>query len=120
MSVSQPFSCRIAVEEPGRVVVADLTGRLDPDAAEVLSERVEAEYQAGARRFVFDLGRLAYVGSAGLRVFAALASRVKADGVVCVCDATPAVQSVLDVTKLSVLLRVHPTRAEAIDAARTR
>ena len=120
MSDPQTFSCRIAVEEPGRVVVADLAGRLDPEAAEVFGEQVEAEYRAGGRRFVLDLGRLEYVGSTGLSVLAHLASRVKADGVVCVCDPTLAVRSVLDVTKLGTLLRVHTTRAEAIDAARAR
>ena len=120
MSDPQTFSCRIAVEEPGRVVVADLAGVLGLEEAEVFGEQVEAQYGAGGRRFVFDLSRLEYVGSTGLSVLAHLASRVKADGVVCVCNPTPAVRSVLDVTKLGTLLRVHATRAEAIDAARTR
>jgi anti-anti-sigma factor len=120
MSDPEPFSCPVAVEEPGRVVVVTPIGRIGPQESEVFRESVDAAYRAGGRRFVFDLGRLTYVGSTGLRVLAALASRVKADGVVCVCDPTPNVQSVLDVTKLAQLLHVYPTRSEALDAARTR
>ena len=120
MSDPQAFSCQVAVEEPGRVVVATLAGRLGPEEAETFRERVDAEHRDGGRRFVFDLGRLSYVGSAGLRVFALLASRVKGDGLVCVCDPTAPVQSVLDVTRLTQLLHVYRTRGEAIDAARAR
>ncbi|HVK15741.1 MAG TPA: STAS domain-containing protein [Fimbriiglobus sp.] len=120
MSDPQTFSCQFTVEEPGGVVVATLAGELGHEAAEPFGDRVDELHQAGHRRFVFDLGRLTYIGSMGLRVFALLASRVKADGAVCLCDPTANVQSALDVTKLARLLHVYPTRAEAIDAVRSR
>ena len=65
MSDPQAFSCQVAVEEPGRVVVATLAGRLGPEEAETFRERVDAEHRDGGRRFVFDLGRLSYVGMPG-------------------------------------------------------
>jgi anti-anti-sigma factor len=116
----EPFSCPVTIEEPGRVFVVTPIGRIGPEEAKVFQGVVDDAYQAGGRRFVFDLGRLTYIGSIGLRVLASVASRVKADGVVCLGDPTPNVQSVLDVTKLAQLLHVFPTRAEAIDAARSR
>ena len=86
MSGPQTFSCQFTVEEPGGVVVAALVGELDHEAAEPFGNQVDELHRAGHRRFVFDLGRLTYIGSMGLRVFALLASRVKADGAVCLCD----------------------------------
>jgi anti-anti-sigma factor len=120
--VSDPltFSCQFTVVQPGDVVVADLAGELVHESAEPFGDQVDVYYRAGHRRFVFDMSRLTYIGSMGLRALAALAARVKADGAVCLCDPTPPVQSVLDVTKVSRLLPVYPTRSDAVDAARAR
>jgi anti-anti-sigma factor len=120
MSDPLMFSCQFTVVEPGKVVVADLAGELIHESAEPFDDQVAAHIRAGHRRFVFDMSRLTYIGSMGLRTLAALAGRVKADGAVCLCEPTPPVQSVLDVSKLGPLLPVYPTRAEAVAAARAR
>jgi anti-sigma B factor antagonist len=120
VSVSSAFTCDVTTENPGPVSVLVLTGSLDPAAVPVLEAVIERELQAGRRRFVLDLGRLTYVGSLGLRALVRLHNQVKADGAVTAFDPTPNVQSVLDVTKVGQVLRVYPTRQDALDAARTR
>ena len=120
MSDPLTFSCQFTVVEPGEVVVADLAGELIHESAEPFDDQLAVYYRAGHRRFVFDMSRLTYIGSMGLRTLTALAGRLKADGALCLCDLTPPVQSVLDVSKLAPLLPVYPTRAEAVAAARTR
>ena len=72
------------------------------------------------RYFVFDLARLTYVGSIGLRVLVGLGNRVRADGYLAVCNVSAPIRTVFDLTKVSTLLRLFPTRADAVDAARSR
>src|SRR5690349_21072615 len=100
-----------------RVLVIALRGKLDPLAVEELTPKVEEEYRAGARRFVFDLTHLDYVGSLGLRLWVGLYSRVKGEGAVVFANPSGRLRSVLELTKVNHVLRLYPTRAEAIDAA---
>jgi anti-anti-sigma factor len=99
-----------------RVTVISLTGQLDPVATDELAPRIDEAVRAGARRFVFDLSGLVYVGSMGLQLFLSLHNRLRGEGAVALSGLTPPVLAVLDVTKLSRVLRHYPTRREAIDA----
>jgi anti-anti-sigma factor len=99
--------------------VIEVDGVLGPDVTDVLRDAVEGQFRAGCRRFVFDLSGLRHVGSLGLREFVALASRVKGDGVVCVCELQPGVQSVFEVSRLTKLISLCGSRLEAIAAARS-
>ena len=110
--------CEFTIESnpDTRVTVISLVGKLDPVATEELSPPLDEAYRAGCRRFVFDLSRLDYVGSLGLRLFVGLHNRVRGEGTVVLCCPTPAVLTILDMTKLNRVLRYYPTRHEAIDA----
>jgi anti-sigma B factor antagonist len=99
-----------------RVLVVALRGKLDPLAVEELTPKVEEAYREGARRFVFDLTRLDYAGSLALRLFVGLHNRVKGEGAVVLCNPSAALRSLLELTKVNQVLRLYPTRAEAIDA----
>jgi anti-anti-sigma factor len=116
--MSSQSGCTFALEsDPGsRVTVVSLVGKLDPLATEELSPHLDAAYAAGYRRFVFDLSRLDYVGSLGLRLFVGLHNRVRGEGAVALCCPTSPVLTILDMTKLNRVLRYYPTRHEAIDA----
>jgi anti-anti-sigma factor len=118
MPSDQDFCCSVA-HEPRGVCVVTLSGRLDVDAVPVFDEAVQRELAAGSRKFVLDLGQLAYVGSLGLRSIIGLHNRLKGAGLVYAFDPTPGVQKVLDVTKIGQFLRVYPDRAAALDAATT-
>ncbi len=103
----------------GRVCVVSLTGKLDPLAVEQLDLVVNRLYEGGHRYFVFDLTRLVYVGSVGLRVFVELANRVRANGYLGVCNVTAQIRQLFDMTKISTIVRIFPSRADALDAARS-
>ena len=105
-----------APEPDNRVMVVSLSGKLDPQATEELSPRLDEAYAAGYRRFVFDLSQLDYVGSLGLRLFVGLHNRLRGEGSVALCCPTSPVLTILDMTKLNRVLRYYPTRPEAIDA----
>lgn len=112
------FTCGVEYEQPGPVCVLTLCGMLEVDYVDQFEAVVEKELRSGAKRFVIDMGQLSYVGSLGLRVIVALHRKVKGDGAVCVFNPTPAVQTVLDIVKLGQVLRILPTRADALDAVR--
>lgn len=99
-----------------RALVVSIGGKLDPVAVEELTPRVEDAYRAGARRFVFDLTGLEYAGSLALRLFVGLHNRVKGEGAVVLCNPSPPLRAVFELTRVNQVLRLYPTRAEALDA----
>lgn len=110
------FACELTPDN--QVLVVSLVGKMDPLVAEQLSPHVEQAFLAGVRRFVFDMTRLDYVGSLGLRLFVDLHNRVKGGGAVVLCHPTTPVRTILEMTKLNRYLRSYPTRREAVDATR--
>lgn len=63
MSESPPFTCRFEFTPDNSAVVIALAGKLDAEAVQELHPQVQEVYQAGVRRFTFDLSRLQYAGS---------------------------------------------------------
>ncbi len=100
-----------------RVLVIALRGKLDPLAVEELQPRIDDQYQAGVRRFVFDMTRLDYAGSLALRLLVGLHNKVKGEGAVVLCSPPAGLRQVFEMTRVNQVLRIYPTRAEAIDAA---
>ncbi len=110
--------CAFALEtDPvSRVTIVTVSGKLDPVAADDMAPALDDAYRNGARKFVFDLSDLVYVGSLGLRLFVGLHNRVRGEGGVALAAPKPSVLKIFDMTKLTTLLRHYPTRHEAIDA----
>jgi anti-anti-sigma factor len=113
------FDIDVSHDPTGRVCVVALAGKLDPDGAAALDPELDALVAAGDRRFVLDLAGLRYVGSLGLRSLVGLANRVRGEGTVVLCAPPAPVRQVLEMTRITTLLRVYPSRADAIDAARS-
>lgn len=119
MPVQSAFASRIEFAPNNRAVVIALSGVLDPTAVEELEPKVQELFRTGVRRFVFDLSRLDYTGSLGLRLFVGLHNQVKGEGAVVLGHPSPPVQTILEITRLTKLLRHYPTLAEAVDAVGT-
>lgn len=119
MSVHKPFVSRIEFAPNNRAVVISLLGNLHPGAVEELEPKVQELFRTGVRRFVFDLGRLDHTGSLGLRLFVGLHNQVKGEGAVVLGRPSPPIQTILEITKLTKILRHYPTLAEAVDAVGT-
>ena len=67
----------IAHTEDGDVVVLSVTGELDMNTVDVLSERVQQRLDAGALSILIDLSDLAFMDSSGLRLLIALHNRAR-------------------------------------------
>jgi anti-sigma B factor antagonist len=118
--MSDVFTFETRTDPSGTVCVVGLVGKLDPEGSELLGPAVTGLFDAGHRRFVFDLSRLAYVGSLGLRVFLTLHNKLKpTGGAVALAAVSAPVEQILEMTRVNVILRRYPTVDEGIDAVRS-
>ncbi len=91
-----------------------LSGRLDGLASPGLEKQIDAAQAAGAKVLVFDLANLAYVSSAGLRVFLSAAKKFKTAGGRASFVSLPA--PIREVFELSGFLAVLDIRADVSSA----
>lgn len=71
----RPTNFEIAQSEDGGAVVLSVTGELDMNTVQVLSERAQHELDAGAGVLLIDLSGLGFMDSSGLRLLIALNDR---------------------------------------------
>ncbi len=94
------MSLKIVLERPVPPTLA-LEGRLDTHTApelDVVLDRLLV--QKGITRVVFDLGKLEYLSSAGIRCFIRARKAIEpTGGKVAIVNPQPAVQKVLDIVK---------------------
>jgi anti-anti-sigma factor len=96
-----PLNIRV---EEGRSLTKTvvLEGRLDHDSADEFDKQVEAVLGTPVKAVVFDLGKLEYITSAGLRtIFHAQKVMHARSGKVALLNPQPTVQKVLDIVKVA-------------------
>ena len=102
--------------EDGGVTVIGVSGRLDSVTSDALDQEVRTQLAAGRTRLVFDLGALAYVSSAGLRVFLMAARALRGKGSLALAAPQPMVRQVLDIAGVGGLVRIYESTTEAVAA----
>ncbi len=108
----------IANTEDG-VAVVTLSGRMDSATSPAADHELAAAIGAGTP-VLLDLGALDYISSAGLRVLLKAAKQAQSAKVkFAVCNPSPAVREVFDVSGFSTLLKLHDTRGAALAAIRS-
>jgi anti-anti-sigma factor len=103
----------VAAEEAGTVVgiVGSLGTVTAPDAQAVLDQAIAD----GATTLVVDCQELAYFSSAGLRILLVAAKKVRPlGGQVRMCNLSPMVRDVFDISGFTAILPVFPSRAVAL------
>lgn len=116
MSETPGFACQFTFTADNRGVVIALQGKLDPEAVQELHPQVQEVYQAGVRRFVFDLNDLTYLSSMGVRLLLGLRNQVKNEGRVALCRPSPTIMSLLETMKLTDIFPIYTDRDEAFAA----
>ena len=80
------------------VQILEIEGRLDGSTSNQLQDRIDGLTAAGFIKFVFDLGALSYISSAGLRVFLATDKELAAkNGKFVLCCLRGKVKEVFDI-----------------------
>jgi|SRR4051812_13304287 anti-anti-sigma factor len=89
------------VLDPAKPTTLALEGRLDSETAPELDTALDRILvMPGIKRLVFDLGRLEYLSSAGIRCFVRARKILEPQGgKIAVVNPQPAVQKVLDIVK---------------------
>lgn len=106
---------QVHTERHGAVLVVGLQGSLDvitsPDAEKALLEKIDG----GDKNIVFDLGRLDYVSSAGIRMVLSVLKKLKTvGGNARFCALIKPVKQVFDIAGLSFRVALFPTLEEAL------
>ena len=109
---------QISEEKHDGVLIVAASGRIDSNTAGdlevVLPERVAANSAT-----VMDLGDVAYVSSAGLRVLLKGAKIAKSTGnTLVLCGLDPSVQEVFDISGFSSIFAIEPDVEKAIAATK--
>ena len=91
---------KIAMEQDGAEFTFVLEGRLDTLTSPDLEDRVE-EVLGQAQKLIFDMGKVEYISSAGLRVLVGAAQELEDSGEVLIRHLTKPVKEVFDVVGFS-------------------
>ena len=90
----------------GAALTVALEGRLDTTTAPKLEEELRSSVD-GITRLVFDLAKLEYISSAGLRVLLAMQKLMNQQGEMVLQNVNEAVMEVFEVTGFSDILRIE-------------
>lgn len=90
----------------GAALTVALEGRLDTTTAPKLEEELRGSVD-GITRLVFDVEKLEYISSAGLRVLLAMQKLMNRQGAMLLRNVNEAVMKVFEVTGFSDILRIE-------------
>ncbi len=106
---------RISRAEEGGAIVLSLAGRLDSFAAVDTDPALMQVAESAQCPVILDLGGLEYVSSLGLQTLLRFAKSLEKRGqALCLCNPTPFVTQVLQISHFSELFRIQPSREEAL------
>ena len=104
----------VVTNTAGECVIVTLAGELDVTNAAEAEEAVRFAWQDSPSCLVFDLSRLTFMDSTGVRVLVRARRRATEHrGVIVLAGLTPSVARILELTGLDQAFAVHPT----LDAA---
>jgi anti-anti-sigma factor len=101
-------------EKVGTATVVNLGGEVDSVSASELESRVLPLLEQGVKELLIDCTDLAYINSAGLRVFLLAAKQLAPDGMLSFCGLAPNVRLVFETIGFDRILTIHPDRTTAL------
>src|SRR5215475_627621 len=108
---------QISRNKIGALLVLKVEGRLDVYWADHLASAVDEEIRQGSHHIRLDLASVAFLSSAGIGVLVRLARELKSiQGSFAVWNCSPAVQKILEISKLDKMLIGQPGELAPADA----
>ncbi|WP_454692084.1 STAS domain-containing protein [Achromobacter aloeverae] len=99
----------------GSILIVSPEGQINSANAAAIEAELISLVDGRQRQVVLDMSRLNYISSAGLRVVLVLAKRLKQqEGALVLCDMSPHVREVFDVSGFLAILTVTDTREQAV------
>ncbi len=105
----------LRIEEVDGVTICYLTGHLDASMVSNLNGQIGSVLEGSSKKLVFDLGKLSYISSAGLRIFLFSAKKMKSkNGKVGLCSPSQNVKRILDLASLANVLQIYDNKEAAL------
>lgn len=106
---------KLVAQKQGKVSVAKVEGRLDSAVAAEFETAIMEVVNSGANNVVVDFHDVSYIASAGLRVLLMAAKQLKASGGgIALCDMSPSIKEVFEVSGFAQILPIFDDQASAI------
>jgi anti-anti-sigma factor len=98
---------KIAHQEKDGIICFQIEGRLDAESAPEAEILVKGALKQGNQRLLFDMSKMDYISSAGLRVILMAVKDVRnKKGKVVLCGLTPYVKEIFDVSNFSSIIPI--------------
>ena len=106
----------VRTERHDGVLIAHLSGRIDPAGAGALEQTITAALQEGDRAVLMDFEQVVYIGNTGLRALRIVARVLRDRGAaLAICSPQGVVAAVFSGSGMDKIITVHPTRAAALE-----
>ncbi len=106
----------VSIERYDNVLVAGVSGRIDPKSAGSLQTTITDELRNGDQAVILDFEQLAYIGNVGVRALRITARILRDRGVsLAVCAPQGVVAAVFSGSGVDRLISVYPTQGAALE-----
>ena len=106
----------VSIERYDNVLVAGVSGRIDPKNAGSLQTTITDELRNGDQAVILDFEQLAYIGNVGVRALRITARILRDRGVsLAVCAPQGVVAAVFSGSGVDRLISVYPTQGAALE-----
>ena len=107
----------VTTERHDGVLIANVSGRIDPKSAGSLESVITGALRNGDRTVIMDFEDLVYIGNVGLRALRITARVLRDRGArLAVCAPQGVVAAVFSGSSVDRLISVHSTRVAALEA----
>jgi anti-anti-sigma factor len=108
---------QIVVEAAADVQIVAIQGSLDTNTSPEAQETLTGLIDDGATQIVTDFADVDYISSAGLRILLVAAKRLRSlGGEMRLCNLSPFVQEVFDISGFGVMFTVFDSREAALES----
>ena len=105
----------IKTRKQGDVMIVNINGNLDGEAAPDFQEMIEHWTGKDEKKFVIDAENLDYISSSGLRCFIILSKTAKAmGGNVVFCNVRGMVQEIFDISNFPAMFSIEDNLEDAL------
>jgi len=106
----------INTQTADEVVTFTVSGRLDAATSVEADKQFGEVIAAGNVKLLFDLSKLEYISSAGLRVLLVVAKKIQQKGgMIALAALTPNVKEVFEISGFSAIFKIFPGDPEALE-----
>lgn len=109
------MSLELNQQELKRVLLIEVTGRVDSTTADQLGKALNDAIDAGQNQLVLDLSKVEYMSSAGLRELVSALKRLqRGRGDLRLAALSERVEEVLELAGLDEIFKIYETQVEAV------